>query len=138
MTARFLADTSALSRLHHDDIAARVGALFLAGDVASCSLVDLELLYSARTSREHAEIRADRAALPHVTIDDDVFERAIAVQGDLADAGTHRSVGIQRLVVAAAAEHAGLVVLHYDTGFDRIAAVTGQAAEWVVPAGTVP
>ena len=28
-------------------------------------------------------------------------------------------------------------VLHYDADFDRIAAVTGQPCEWVVPAGSV-
>jgi len=33
---------------------------------------------------------------------------------------------------------AGLVVLHYDHDFDRIAAVTGQPTEWILPAGTVP
>jgi hypothetical protein len=27
--------------------------------------------------------------------------------------------------------------MHYDADLDRIAAVTGQACEWVVPAGTV-
>ncbi len=41
------------------------------------------------------------------------------------------------LIVAAVAEQAGVVLLHYDSDFDRIAAVTGQAAEWVVPRGTV-
>jgi hypothetical protein len=29
-----------------------------------------------------------------------------------------------------------LVVLHYDADYDRIAEVTGQPAEWVVPPGT--
>lgn len=38
--------------------------------------------------------------------------------------------------MAAAAEAAGLVVLHYDGGFDAIAAVTGQEARWVVPPGS--
>jgi hypothetical protein len=28
-------------------------------------------------------------------------------------------------------------VLHHDTDFDRIAAVTGQPVEWVVPRGSV-
>jgi hypothetical protein len=28
-------------------------------------------------------------------------------------------------------------VLHYDVDFEHISAVTGQAHEWVVPAGTV-
>jgi hypothetical protein len=29
-------------------------------------------------------------------------------------------------------------VLHYDDDYDRIAAVTGQPAQWVVPRGSVP
>jgi predicted nucleic acid-binding protein len=41
------------------------------------------------------------------------------------------------LLVAAAAEGEGLIVLHYDADFDRIAAVTGQRSEWVVPAGSI-
>lgn len=44
---------------------------------------------------------------------------------------------IPDLLIAAAAEDRGLVVLHYDADFDRIAAVTGQVCEWVVPAGSV-
>jgi hypothetical protein len=28
-------------------------------------------------------------------------------------------------------------VLHYDTDFDIISAVTGQACEWVTPPGTI-
>jgi hypothetical protein len=41
-------------------------------------------------------------------------------------------------VIAAAAEAAGLVVLHYDGDFELIAEVTGQPVESVVPAGAVP
>jgi predicted nucleic acid-binding protein len=44
---------------------------------------------------------------------------------------------IPDLLIAAAAEGEGLVVLHYDADFDRIAAVTGQRSEWVVPAGSI-
>ena len=40
------------------------------------------------------------------------------------------------LLIAAAAEARSLSVLHYDPDFDRIAAVTGQACEWVVAAGS--
>jgi hypothetical protein len=29
------------------------------------------------------------------------------------------------------------VLLHYDRDFDLIAAITGQPAEWIVPAGSV-
>ena len=41
------------------------------------------------------------------------------------------------LLIAAAAEANDLAVLHFDADFDRIAAVTGQRVEWVVPAGSV-
>jgi hypothetical protein len=41
------------------------------------------------------------------------------------------------LLIAAAAEADSLTVLHYDADFDRIAAVTGQRSEWVVPAGSI-
>jgi predicted nucleic acid-binding protein len=40
------------------------------------------------------------------------------------------------LLAAAAAEERGLTMLHYDADFDRIAAVTGQPCEWVVPTGS--
>lgn len=65
-----------------------------------------------------------------------MFQRAVEVQGLLALRGQHR-VPIPDLIIAAAAEHAGMVLLHYDSDFDRIAAVTGQAMEWVVPRGLV-
>jgi hypothetical protein len=41
------------------------------------------------------------------------------------------------LLIAAAAEKAGLVLLHYDADFDQIARVTGQICEWVVPSGSI-
>ena len=66
------------------------------------------------------------------------IDRAIEVQGELCDRGQHRGVPITDLIVAAAAEQAGLTVLHYDHDFDLIAEVTGQPTEWVVPRGTVP
>lgn len=44
---------------------------------------------------------------------------------------------IPDLVIAAAAESAGLSVLHYDADFERIAEITGQAHDWVVPRGSV-
>jgi predicted nucleic acid-binding protein len=54
----------------------------------------------------------------------------------LARSGQHR-VPIPDLIIAAAAEAAGLTLLHYDHDFDRIADVTQQPAEWVVQRGSV-
>jgi predicted nucleic acid-binding protein len=42
------------------------------------------------------------------------------------------------LLTAAAAEHHGASVLHYDADFDHIAAATGQQVDWIAPHGRVP
>jgi predicted nucleic acid-binding protein len=47
----------------------------------------------------------------------------------LADRGQHRAPSIPDLIIAAAAELAGLTVLHLDKGFDFIAGITGQPVE---------
>ncbi|WP_069601520.1 PIN domain-containing protein [Mycobacterium kyorinense] len=41
------------------------------------------------------------------------------------------------LIIAATAELHGATVLHYDADYDRIAAVTGQATEWVATKGSL-
>jgi hypothetical protein len=44
---------------------------------------------------------------------------------------------VQRPPVGRISWPPSLILLHYDSDFDQIAAVTGQACEWVVPAGSV-
>jgi hypothetical protein len=120
------------------DVAARIEPLIGAGLLATCSATDLELLFSVRSGEEHRARRGDLALrFACVPLDQPVFDRAVEVQGLLADRGQHRAASIPDLVVAAAAERAELAVLHYDAHFDLIAAVTGQAVEWVVPRGSV-
>ena len=73
--------------------------------------------------------------------DDDRSRRANATvheQDALASQSQHRGAKIADLIIAAAAEAAALVVLHYDRDFDLIASVTGQPVEWIVKAGRVP
>ncbi len=136
--ATHLADTSALGRLHHDDVAARVNPMFLGGRIATCAVVDLEVLLMARSASEHGEIWFERQLLPRAPVTEAGLDRAVEVQGELAATGLHRRVTPTDLVTAAAAEQAGLTILHYDHDFDLIAEVTGQPTEWVVPRGTVP
>ena len=50
---------------------------------------------------------------------------------------SQRGRKVQDLLVAATAEDVGLIVLHYDADFDRIATVTGQKCEWVAGPGTI-
>lgn len=83
-------------------------------------------------------MRAARWAWSFVEMDQRVLSRAPEVQDELAAQSRHRGAKIADLLVAAAAEAAGLMVLHDDHDFDVIAGVTGQPVEWIVDAGTVP
>ena len=136
--ARYLADKSALARVHLAPVASRLESLFLAGEVATCGIVDLELLFSARSTADYLAILADQRSLPRAEVGEAGIERAVVVQTALARKGHHRSLSIPDLLIAAVAEAAGLTVLHYDSDFDLVAEVTGQPTEWVVPKGSCP
>lgn len=135
--SRYLVDKSALARMPIARVRERLAPVIEAGEAATCSILDLEVLYSARNHEEHERIRSRRLlAYERVPMSQGVFDRAVEVQGLLARKGRHR-LPIPDLIVAAAAEAAGLTVLHYDADFDRIAEFTRQPTEWVVPRGTV-
>jgi len=136
--AAHLVDNSVLTRMGKGPVASRIEPMIVSGTLATCSMTDLELLFSARNGEEHRARRDDFALrFLHVQLDQRMFDRAIEVQGLLAEKAQHRAASIPDLVVAAAAEHAGLTVLHYDADFDLIATVTAQPTEWVVPRGSV-
>ncbi len=136
--ATHLLDKSAFERWQQPAVARRLDELHALGVLATCSVIDLEILYSARSGDEHRSIREHRAATYDLLpLEQRTFERAIEVQGMLADLGQHRAAGIPDLLIAAAAERAGLAVLHYDSDFDLIASVTSQPTEWVVPRGSI-
>jgi len=134
----FLADKSALARLARPTVAARLAPLLVGGDVATCSVIELEILFSAKSHADLVATRSVRRALPSVDIEQMDFDRAIDVLEGMARAGHHRAASIPDLLIAAVAERHQLTVLHYDKDFDLIGRVTGQPTEWVVPAGSVP
>lgn len=137
--ARFLADKSALARLAHEPVAARLGPLIQAGLVATCPIVELEVLFSTRAHGEYESVRADRRdGYEWLPMPDEVWDRALDVQRQLSQRGQLRAVKIPDLLVAATAERHGVSVVHYDADFDLISAITGQATDWVVAAGSVP
>jgi len=121
-----LADASAWSQLHRNDVAARLVPLLVGGGAATCGVVDLEVLSAFADPVERTAAAGERAMFPRVPVDDAVLGRAVEVQ-----ALVREPVPVVALVVAAAAERAGLIVLHQDDAFDRIAAVTGQPVERV-------
>ena len=136
--ARYLADKSAHARLHHPAVQQRLLPLIESGLVASCTLVDLEILFSTRTAKEYDGVRRELSGFERLDIEQADWDRAVEVQSALAATGRTRAVGIPDLLLAAVAERHRVSVLHYDRDFDVIASVTGQAALWVVPAGSAP
>lgn len=109
------------------------------GQIATCDMVRLELLHSARNVTEFRMTREDLGHLPDCPVSTEQWNRALDVYEALAaQGGKHqRSVKHPDLLIAAAAEAAGVPVLHYDADFDRIAAVTGQPTRWVAPRGSL-
>jgi predicted nucleic acid-binding protein len=138
LTPYYLGDTSALARITQPEIAARLEPLLESGLVARCTPTDLEAGFSSASPASHRAVREFRSAWPFVVMDQIVLDRAVDVQDALAEKSQQRGAKIADLLIAAAAEAAGLVVLHYDHDYDLIAGVTGQPTEWIVPAGTVP
>lgn len=139
LTPRFIADKSALARMRYPEVNAALSPLILAGEVATCSLIEMEVLYSARSYEELEWTRQMRSrAFPLIDLTQADFDRAVNLMSELARAGRHRSVGIPDLLIAAVAERSQLTLIHYDADFDNVVSITGQPARWVVSRGTVP
>ena len=135
--ARYLIDKSALARMPLEPVRNRLAPLIEAGEAATCAIIDLEVLYSARNHQDHERTRQRRSlAYDSVPITEAILQRAIEIQGELARSGRHR-IPIPDLIIAAVAEASGLILLHYDHDYDLIAEVTRQPTEWVVERGTV-
>jgi hypothetical protein len=134
----YLIDTSALARIEqHEQVQARIEQLGTQRLLYRCGIIDLEMLRSAVSPADYERRRADRfSAYTDLPITPRVMERALEVQRALAAASQHRGVSLPDLIIAACAEVHDAAVIHYDADYDRIAAVTGQPAEWIVPRGT--
>ena len=101
------------------------------GLIKVTSATVLEIGYSARSALDWTEsVEAPPLSLlPRLYLTPGVENRAIDIQAKLALRGQHRAPSVPDLLIAAAAEVFGLVVLHDDKDFELIAEVTGQPTE---------
>jgi len=136
MALKYLIDTSVLHRLKNEEVMAKVRALTLNGEIARCSITDLEYLYSARNEEEWEGASHLLSRFFNIEIQPEHFVRAVQVQRILAQK-SQCGRKIPDLIIAAVAEQLDLTVLHYDIDFDHIADVTGQRSEWIIPAGRI-
>ena len=135
--ARWLIDKSALWRASRPELEAVVLPQLASGLVAVTIVTELEVGYSAQSLFDYQVTRRTLDQLLQIPVSLRAEQRAREVQRLLVERGQHRSAGVADLLLAATAEMEGLTLWHYDADFDVIAEVTGQAAEWVVPRGTV-
>ncbi|MDQ2896698.1 MAG: PIN domain-containing protein [Actinomycetota bacterium] len=127
----WLIDKSALARLAHSPDAQLWATRIERGLVRITTLTLLEVGYSARSAAElrHGLASAPIAAMPVEYLTPSIEDRAVAVQTLLAQQAQHRGPSVPDLLIAAAAELAGLWVLHLDHDFELIAKFTSQPTE---------
>jgi predicted nucleic acid-binding protein len=132
--ARYLADTSAWNRSR---VAGRWAELLEQDELALCTPVRLELLYSARGKTDFAELSWQLDGLQNLPTSRRAESLAVEIQSELAVRSQHRGPKPVDLLVAAIAQVHGKVLLHYDRHFDVVARVTGQPAQWLARRGSL-
>lgn len=134
----YLIDTSALAKSEHSaEAQERIERLATQRLLYRCGITDLEILRSAVSPADYEARRAELiSGFVDLPITPRVIERSLQVQRELAATSHHRGVSLPDLIIAACAEVNDAAVVHYDADYDRIAVVTGQPVEWVIPRGS--
>jgi predicted nucleic acid-binding protein len=130
-----ISDASAIHRAKRPAVRESVLAAINARQIVTCEIVTLELLQSARNRDEVEEHEASQSTFHHVPVTRSVQRAALTALRELArrGAGYHR-VPVPDVLIAAAAQEAGVGVLHYDHHFDRLAKVLHFRSVWLAPA----
>lgn len=131
IATRWIIDKSAYARLNRSPDTQLWFDRIERGLVGVATVTLLELGFSARSADDWRAgvTRPPVSRLLVEPLTPAMEDRAVEVQGLLADRGHHRAAKIPDLLIAAVAELAGLTVLHVDKDFDLIAEVTHQQVE---------
>jgi predicted nucleic acid-binding protein len=119
------------------ELAAWFNATVEAGLVLVCDLVILELTRLAPNEGRAREVADRLAAFEAIPMSNELWSRARSTQLALAAKGDHRRVPPVGLLLAGAAEEAGVALVHYDRDYERIAAATALRQQSLVPDGTL-
>ena len=109
-----LADKSALERATPDT--------FKLGEICTCAVVRLEMLYSARSSRDYTKIEDSLSAFREWSVNAETILTAVTAHRELGRKGRHR-LPIPDLLIAACAQQHQAAVLHVDRHYDVLAEV---------------
>jgi predicted nucleic acid-binding protein len=91
-------------------------------ELCLCAVTRLELLYSARSTRDYELLEDDLQQFRELRMDVETFAVALAAQRELAARGQHR-LPIPDLLIASCAQQHGADVLHVDRHYDALAQV---------------
>lgn len=134
----FLIDKSAAARLFRAQPFAEWGSALEQGQIGVCAPTEAEILYSARSGTEYTETKETlRDLYRWYPVPEDGWQRVLELQQSLAAKGQHRAAGVADLLVAVTARAHRLTVLHYDSDFEAIAAVTELDTRWLAEPGSL-
>lgn len=100
-------------------VLALVDELLVTRRAATNHLIVTELLVGARTSQEYEELRDDLAALPHLTLPEDIWEEGARLGFELRRKGV--SIPLPDLIIAACAIVHRCDLWFHDQDFSLIA-----------------
>jgi predicted nucleic acid-binding protein len=109
-----------------------------ADQIVTCSIVTMEMLFNARDADAVAQTEKIEATLRQIPVTASVQRAAIGAVRELAQAGAgaHR-IPPPDILIAAAAQEAGVGVLHYDRHYDRLTEVLNFESVWIAPPGSL-
>lgn len=119
------------------ELASWFNAAVEAGLVLICDLVVLELTRLAPNEHRAHEVADRLTAFEAIPMSNELWTRARQTQLALAANGDHRRIPPADLLLASAAEDAGVALIHYDRDYERIAAVSGLRHQWLAPDGAL-
>jgi predicted nucleic acid-binding protein len=133
---QILVDKSAWAVANKPAVSTEWAKALRAGQFAIAPVTRFEILYSARNGAEYDQIQEELDVLRPVAQNRSVQEAAEAALRELAwrQPRLHR-VPLPDALLAAAAQEAGLPVLHYDGDFDRLAKVMSFESRWIAAPG---
>jgi predicted nucleic acid-binding protein len=108
-----------------------------AGLVLVCDLVILELTRLAPNEGRAREIADRLSAFEAIPMSNALWSQARRTQLALAANGDHRRVPPADLLLASAAEDAGVALVHYDRDYERIATASALRHQWLAPDGAL-
>lgn len=135
----YIADTSAWDKASHPSLRDEWADALRRQQIATCPIVKLEMLFSARSGEDYDRLDAMLGALRDVPVSRSVTNAALHALRALAHIQLlgQRAVKFPDLLIAAIAQDGAVGVIHYDEHFDRLAPVLSVESRWIAPRGSL-